>query len=70
MNLYYVGLDVHSKQSTFAIQDGEGELVALGEVPTTPAGLAGLQARYSLAAGTRVALETGQVPLPSSLPDA
>ena len=35
---YYVGLDVHSKQSTFVIQDAEGTVVAQGEVPTTPAG--------------------------------
>lgn len=31
----YVGLDVHSKQSTFVIEDAEGTVIARGEVPTT-----------------------------------
>jgi transposase len=61
MTTYYVGLDVHSKQSTFAIQNGDGKLVAQGEVATTPAGFAQLQAKHQLAPGTQVALETGTV---------
>lgn len=59
MHQYYVGLDVHSKQSTFVVADGAGTVVAEGEVPTTPAGLKEWGERQALAAGTPVALETG-----------
>jgi transposase len=61
MTRYYVGLDVHSKQSVFVIQDATGKVVAQGEVPTTPPGLQQLQAEHQLPAGTPVALETGTV---------
>jgi len=57
----YVGLDAHSKQCVFVIQDGEGKVVARGSVPTTPAGLAELCERHHVPAGTRVALESGTV---------
>lgn len=59
MHQYYVGLDVHSKQSTFVIADEVGTVVAEGEVPTTAAGLKELHDRHALAPGTPVALETG-----------
>ena len=42
MGTYYVGLDVHSKQSAFVIEDDAGKVIAQGEVPTTPAGFSGL----------------------------
>jgi len=61
MTKYYVGLDVHSKQSTFVIEDDAGRVIAQGEVPTTPDGFSRLQATYQLAPGTQVALETGTV---------
>jgi transposase len=61
MTTYYVGLDVHSKQSAFVIEDEGGKVIAQGEVPTTPDGFSRLQARYELARGTQVALETGTV---------
>jgi hypothetical protein len=32
MEEYYVGLDVHSKQSVFVIEDGQGNVIARGEV--------------------------------------
>jgi len=57
----YVGLDVHSKRSSFAIQDATGKLVGEGSVPTTLEGLEGMRQRYNLAPGTPVALETGNV---------
>ena len=57
----YAGLDVHSKMSAFAVQDGEGRMKCQGEVPTTPEGLGLLGNRYGLPAGTRVALESGTV---------
>jgi hypothetical protein len=34
----YVGLDVHSKASVFVIQDGRGQVLAQGKLPTTPEG--------------------------------
>ena len=61
MGQYYVGLDVHSRQSTFVIEDEEGRVIAQGEVPTTPAGFEHLRATYHLPPGTPVALETGTV---------
>jgi transposase len=61
MEQYYVGLDVHSRQSAFAIENGEGRVIAQGEVPTTPAALEGLRAAHHLPPGTPVALETGTV---------
>jgi hypothetical protein len=39
MAQYDVGLDVHSKESVFVIQDVDGPVVARGAVPTTPDGL-------------------------------
>ena len=61
MATYYVGLDVHSKQSTFVIEDVEGKVMAQGEVPTTRPAFEGLFAAHHLPAGTGVALETGTV---------
>jgi transposase len=61
MTRYYVGLDVHSKQSAFVIEDEGGKAIARGEVPTTPDGFSRLQATYHLSPGTQVALETGTV---------
>ena len=37
MGQYHVGLDVHSRQSAFVIEDGEERVIAQGEVPTTRA---------------------------------
>jgi hypothetical protein len=34
----YVGLDVHSKSSVFVIQNGRGEELGRGEVPTSAEG--------------------------------
>ena len=61
MRKYYVGLDVHSKNSAFVIEGEGGKVIARGEVPTTPEEFWGLQATYHLANGTQVALETGTV---------
>src|SRR5438128_7329241 len=55
----YVGLDTHSKRSVYVIANGAGDVVARGEVPTTPAGFATLRSEHRLAPGTPVALETG-----------
>jgi transposase len=61
MRTYYVGLDVHSKQTSFVIEDKGGRVIAQGEIPTTPEGLSQLQTTYHFGRGTQVALETGTV---------
>lgn len=57
----YVGMDVHSKECVFAVQDQDGRLVGEGRIPTSYEGLEGLRDRCRLPAGTRVALETGEM---------
>jgi transposase len=57
----YVGLDVHSKASVFVIQDGHGQVMAQGEMPTTPEGFRHWYDVQQLPTGTPVALETGTV---------
>jgi transposase len=59
MQSYYVGLDVHSKESVFVIEDHAGTAVARGTISTTAAGLARLRDQDGLAPGTPVALESG-----------
>jgi transposase len=59
MGAYYVGLDVHSRDSVFVIQDEAGTILGRGAVPTTPEGFARLRDEHQLPAGTTVALETG-----------
>ena len=59
MGAYYVGLDVHSRDSVFVIQDEAGAIRGRGTVPTTPTGLAQLCQDHQLPTGTTVALETG-----------
>jgi len=61
MEQYDVGLDVHSRQSPYVIEDGAGQVIARGEVPTTPAALDTLRTTHHLPPGTPVALETGTV---------
>src|SRR4029450_11179888 len=56
-----VGLDVHSTASVFVIQDGHGQVMAQGEMPTTPAGFRRWDEAQQLPAGTPVALEIGTV---------
>src|SRR5262245_25680674 len=57
----YVGLDVHSKASVFVMQDGHGQVLAQGEMPTTPEGFRRWHEAQRVPAGTPVALETGTV---------
>src|SRR5262245_25934490 len=59
MGAYYVGLDVHSRETVFVIQDEAGHVMARGTVPTTTDGLARLCREHRLASGTTVGLETG-----------
>ena len=39
MQTYYVGLDVHSRESVFVVENDAGAIVARGSVPTTVKGL-------------------------------
>jgi transposase len=55
----YVGLDVHSKWSSFVVQGKDGTVVGRGQIATTAAGFRQLRSDYALPAGTRVGLETG-----------
>jgi len=57
----YIGLDVHSKETSFAIQQESGALVGEGTVPTTLDGFQRLHDQFKLPAGTVVGLETGTV---------
>jgi hypothetical protein len=36
MGAYYVGLDVHSRETVFVIQDSTGTVVGRGALPTRP----------------------------------
>jgi hypothetical protein len=56
---YYVGFDVHSRESVFVVENEAGAIVARGSVPTTVNGLEHLRASCGLPAATGVALETG-----------
>jgi transposase len=57
----YAGLDVHSKQCTYAIQDASGKLLAKGEFETTVDGIAGWVKRHSLDKETTIGMETGLI---------
>jgi transposase len=61
MQSYYVGLDVHSRESVFVVENEAGAIVARGSVPTTVSGMKHLRDSCSLPAATGVALETGTV---------
>lgn len=58
---YYVGLDVHTRESAFVVQRADGTVLGRGRVATDRPGFAGLRTRYALPAATPVALETGTV---------
>lgn len=55
----YVGLDAHSKNSVYVIQDENGNHIGEGRIPTTLEGLHSMCARHNLPSGTRIALESG-----------
>lgn len=61
MNARYVGLDAHSKNCVYMIQDENGRPVGEGTVPTTLEGLTLLRERHGLPFGTPVVLESGTV---------
>jgi transposase len=61
MEPYTVGLDVHSRESVFVVQDATGVVTGEGKIPTTEPGFREWQAAHALPPGTRVFLETGTV---------
>jgi transposase len=58
---YYVGMDVHSKESVFVMVDRKGKLRAQGTLVTTVEGFQAWQQHYQVPSGTAVALESGTV---------
>lgn len=56
---YYVGMDVHSKESVFVMMDTKGKIQAQGTLPTTEKGLREWQTRHEVRTGTAVAIESG-----------
>jgi transposase len=56
---YFVGLDVHSQQTTFVIEDAAGGVLERGSIPTTRASLEALVERRGLKGRALVGLETG-----------
>jgi len=59
MQRVYVGLDVHSKETVYVIQDAEGTVTAEGAVRTSREGLEGLVEQHQLGSDSAVCLETG-----------
>ena len=55
----YIGLDVHSKQTTWCAQDEAGRVIGQGSVATTVEALTGLLATLDAPEGTRIGLESG-----------
>ena len=53
MERYYVGLDVHSRESVFVIKRHDGEFVYRGALPTTALGLRASDDEPGLPPGTR-----------------
>jgi len=57
----YVGLDAHSKNSVFVIQNEEGKILGQGRVPTSVSGFREMRDLNQLTPDTPVALESGPV---------
>ena len=56
---FYVGMDVHSKESVFVMMDAKGKRRAQGTLTTMEEGLREWQARYQVRRETAVAVESG-----------
>ena len=59
MNKVYLGLDVHCKQTMYAMLDDEGKVLKEGSVATTTESLLGLVDELGLEEGTKIGMETG-----------
>lgn len=56
---FYLGLDVHSKMTSFCLQDETGSLIAEGNIPSTPQAFAAMKEIHSIPDGTQAGLESG-----------
>src|SRR5690606_29656127 len=61
MEEIFVGMDVHSKECVYVMQDAAGEVLREGSAATTVTGLREWVEQCGVPSGTRVALETGTV---------
>jgi transposase len=57
----YIGLDVHSKATSYVIESEDGRVVGEGSVPTTSEGFQKLRDEFKVPPGTTAGLETGTV---------
>lgn len=55
----YIGLDVHSKQTTFVAMDDQGEVQGQGVIGTTPEDFQSMLDQLRASDGTEIGLETG-----------
>jgi hypothetical protein len=53
MGQYYVGLDVHSRQSVFVVEREDGTVTARGELPDDARGLAAAAGPAGVTRGRR-----------------
>ena len=59
MNTIFAGLDVHSKLTSYELQDKTSKVLAHGQVHTIPEGFEKLASDHKLPRATKVGLETG-----------
>lgn len=55
---YYLGLDLHSKHTTYCLQDQDGNIKDEGKIATLPEAFAKLKEIYGIPEGTRVGMES------------
>jgi transposase len=61
MSELYIGLDVHSKQTSYVIQSQDGATVGEGSISTTREGFEKLRDQFRIPPGTLAGLESGTV---------
>lgn len=59
MEKMYIGLDIHSKSTTYVAQDEDGQILGRGTIETTGEGLGEMARELGAPRGTQVGLETG-----------
>lgn len=61
MSKFYVGLDIHCKQTVYVAENEDGTVVGKGRIPTTPEGFRELKDDLGLDADAVIAMESGTV---------
>lgn len=56
---YYIGLDVHSKETSYCLQDETGKVIGQGKITSTHKSFEELKKRYEIPDHTMVGLESG-----------